>query len=86
MPRPKPPKTADEVKESDPCQPVRKQKGKDAFTVVCKGKKCSADVECKKLQKKKWRSPHAPWEEADSDGLEVYDPDYEYRCCERTLD
>jgi len=69
------------VSDTDKCQPVYRQK-MGGYLIFCKGKNCSANVKCSGLQKRKRKGPpNAPWHNAEDDGTEVYDKDYEYRCC-----
>jgi hypothetical protein len=67
------------VSDKDPCQPVYRVK-EGGYLIHCKGKNCSANVKCSGLQKRRKKGP-GPWHNAEDDGTEVYDKNFEYRCC-----
>ena len=74
------PKFQQEVADTDPCQPVRKQRA-GAVEVFCKGKPpCIRPKDCGRLQS---RNRGATTEYQDDDGI-PYNSAKEYRCLCKT--
>ena len=70
------PKFDGDVKDSDPCQPVRKKRAGGAI-VICKGTCPNKAVKCGKLESRK-KGSQQDWKEEQPPV--AYDPKLEYRC------